>query len=35
MFEYGETERAEKLEAMYNKHAAAFQNRSEVNRSDF
>jgi hypothetical protein len=35
MFEYGETELAEKLEAMYNKHAAAFQNRSEINRSEF
>jgi hypothetical protein len=35
LFEYGETEQAEKLEAMYNKHAAAFQNRGEFNRSDF
>jgi hypothetical protein len=35
LFEYGETEQAEKLEAMYNKHAAAFQNRSDYNRSDF
>jgi hypothetical protein len=35
LFENGETDLAEKLEAMYNKHAAAFQNRSGVNRSDF
>lgn len=35
LFEYGETEMAEKLEAMYNKHAAAFQNRGNFDRSDF
>lgn len=35
LFEYGETEMAEKLETMYNKHAAAFQNRGNYNRSDF
>lgn len=35
LFEYGETAQAEKLEAMYNKYAAAFQNRSDYNRSDF
>lgn len=35
LLEYGETEWAEKLEAMYNKHAVAFQNRGEFNRSEF
>ena len=35
MFEYGENELAETLEAMYNRHAAAFQNRGEFNRSNF
>ena len=35
MFEYGETELAEKLEATYSKHAAAFQNRGGFDRSDF
>lgn len=35
MFEYGENELAEKLEAMYNRHASAFQNRGGFNRSDF
>jgi len=35
MFEYGENEFAEKLEAMYNRHATAFQNRGGYDRSDF
>ena len=35
LFEYGENEIAEKLEAIYNKHAAAFQNRGSFDRSDF
>lgn len=35
MFEYGETERAEKYEALYEKHYAGFQNRGGFNRSDF
>lgn len=35
MFEYGETELANELEAMYAKHAAAFQNRGGYDRSDF
>ncbi len=35
MFEYGETETAERIEAMYNKHYAAFQNQRGFNRSGF
>ena len=35
LFEYGETELAEKLEAIYNKHMAGFQNRGDYDRSDF
>ena len=35
MLEYGEHERAEELEAMYNRHASAFQNRGTYDRSDF
>ena len=35
MFEYGENELAEKLEAIYNRHFMAFQNRGGFNRSDF
>jgi hypothetical protein len=35
LFEYGETESAEKIETLYNKYYAAFQNRRDFNRSDF
>ncbi|HEX8040312.1 MAG TPA: DUF2723 domain-containing protein, partial [Chryseosolibacter sp.] len=35
MLQYGETELADKFEAMYTKHASAFQNRSGFKRSDF
>jgi hypothetical protein len=35
LYEYGETEQAKILETIYAKHAAAFQNRGEFNRSDF
>jgi hypothetical protein len=35
LFENGENEPAEKVEKMYNKHYAAFQNRGGFNRSDF
>lgn len=35
MLQYGEQELADKLEAMYNNHASAFQNRRQYNRSDF
>jgi len=35
LFENGETELAEKLEGMYSKYATAFQNRNQVNRSNF
>jgi hypothetical protein len=35
LYEYGETEQAKILETIYSKHAAAFQNRGEFNRSDF
>ena len=35
MLQYGETELADKFEAMYTKHASAFQNRSGLKRSDF
>ena len=35
LFENGETEMAEKIEAMYEKHYAAFRSRGEFNRSDF
>lgn len=35
LFENGEMEAAEKIEALYKKHYAAFQNRGMYNRSDF
>ena len=35
LFENGETEPAEKIEALYNKYYGAFQNRGTYNRSDF
>jgi hypothetical protein len=35
LYEYGETEQAKILETIYSKHAAAFQNRGEFDRSDF
>ena len=35
LFEYGKTEAAERIEAVYNKHYAAFQTRGGFNRSDF
>lgn len=35
LFEYGETGPAEKVEAMFNKHFAAFQNRGGFDRSEF
>jgi hypothetical protein len=35
LFEYGKTEAAEKIEALYNKHYAAFQTRGGFDRSDF
>ncbi|MDQ2657943.1 MAG: DUF2723 domain-containing protein [Bacteroidota bacterium] len=35
LFENGETETAEKIEALYEKHYAAFRSRGEFNRSDF
>ena len=35
LFENGETQPAERVEAMYNKHYAAFRNRGGFNRSDF
>ena len=35
LFEYGETESAERIETLYNKYYAAFQNRRDFNRSDF
>jgi hypothetical protein len=35
LFENGETEAAEKIEAMYNRHYDAFRNRGGFDRSDF
>ena len=35
LFEYGETESAERIETLYNKYYGAFQNRRDFNRSDF
>lgn len=35
MLEHGETELAQKIEALYDKHATAFQNRGGFDRSDF
>jgi hypothetical protein len=35
LYQYGETDLAKKMETRYNKYAAAFQNRTDYNRSDF
>ena len=35
LFEYGKTEAAERIEALYNKHYAAFQTRGGFDRSNF
>jgi len=35
LFEYGKTEDAERIEALYNKHYASFQTRGGFDRSDF